>query len=517
MSESKAFLAGLVVLSAYLATAIWFATGQSIWTDETTQLRGLTLSFSDQLQWLMGRTGQLDAGLGVPPDRMPPISYWIGGLWSSVFGLTEMSLRLMGISAMALAAPALWIAGYRLAGSSGRLFLMAALFTAPGLIIVGGEIRTYPIFFCLAAWALWAYTGALLAETRRDRTRATTALTVFAILMAYAHFFGVVAGTCLFAGLVLHRLIIRLSVLPVLLATAITMLSWTGLAPFVMAAMGISDGPAPPTPALAEAVRDAVHFLIRLFADPVFLANHAALILLGLSIGLMGLFTLLRGFTGDRQRLAVMLALAVPGIASVTGLGVLNVLISGFETLRPSYSIWLIPFLFAFLTYGLGAGGVGRVAAFAGLALVVANLMATTTLLKYAPLYIHGAGEWLAARIEAPDDVLLVHDNRDPWGHSYFPVFHIEGNVLTQTVTRSDGSAFVFADMSVIPVADLETLQDGFDEAYRIRTIPLSGTDRAGIIRGEANCAETLARKLGTDPAPQAYCGIIGASLTPIR
>lgn len=513
MSESRAQVAALAVLAAYLAAASWFAAGQSLWVDETTQLRGLTLGFGDQLQWL---TGRLDPNLGVPPDRMPPISYWIGGIWSSVVGLTEMSLRLMGITAMALAAPALWLAGRRLAGAAGGLFLVAALLTAPGLIIMGGEIRTYPIFFALAAWALLAYVSALLAETSRERTRAMSALTILSILMAYAHFFGVVAGACLFAGLALHRLICRMSILPVLLAAAITSLSWIGLAPFVMAAMGISGVPTAPTPTLVEAVRDAARFLVRLFADPVFLANRAALILLGLAVGLMGLFTLWRGARGGRQSLAVMLALAVPGVASVAGLGVLNVLISGFDTLRPSYSIWLIPFLFAFLTFGLGQGGAGRLAGPAAIALVLANLMAAGTLLRNAPLYIHGAGEWLAARIEAPDNSLLIHDDQDPWGHSYFPVFHIKGSNLTQTVERTDGSAFLFADMSITPVPDLKMLQDGFDTSYRVRTIPLSGADRAGIARGETSCAETLARVLGTEPAPETYCAMIGTSLTKI-
>ena len=49
-------MAGLATLFAYVA--VRFAAGQSVWTDEATQLSGLSLGFADQLKWLAGRLPQ---------------------------------------------------------------------------------------------------------------------------------------------------------------------------------------------------------------------------------------------------------------------------------------------------------------------------------------------------------------------------------------------------------------------------------------------------------------------------
>ncbi|WP_150122029.1 hypothetical protein, partial [Sulfitobacter sp. HI0129] len=87
-------LLALATCALFVAMAGLFALRQSIWIDETTQLSGLALDFRTQLAWLAGSS---DVNLGVPPDRMPPLSYWLGGLWTEVFGLTEGSMRWFGI------------------------------------------------------------------------------------------------------------------------------------------------------------------------------------------------------------------------------------------------------------------------------------------------------------------------------------------------------------------------------------------------------------------------------------
>ena len=514
MSGNRARAGALLAVLGFLACATAFAAGQSIWVDETTQLRGLTLPFGEQLLWLTGRT---DPGLGVPPDRMPPLSYWLGGIWTWVFGLSETTMRAMGIAAMAAAAPALFLAGQRIAGAAGGLFLVAAPLSAPGLIIMAGEIRTYPVFFCLSAWALWAYTGTIFGAPAA-RARHTVMLTLFAVLMSYAHFFGVVAGCCLFGGLFLHRLVLRQPLVPVIAAFAVVAVSWIGLAPFVMAAMGISDTDGPETAIRASWVLTGLlRFVVRLFADPVFLAARPALWLTGAAVALLAALACARALRPAEPR-AATLALAFPVVSAVAGLGVLSVVISGFDPLSPSYNIWLVPFLFGFLAHALpragGRSATGRIAAAAGVALVAGNLLASGTLMRNMPLYTHGAGEWIAARIDDPGNTLVVHVEGDAWGHSYFPVFHLEGGGLTQVVRVPEAGYFRFSDMTVIPVADFEALRAAFDEVYTVRTVALSGEERAAIAGGEISCGDMLARRLGAAENAESYCGMFAARLS---
>ena len=79
----------LLCLAIFSICGASFIVHQSIWTDETTQLGGLTLGPIQVVYWLLGEDYHLD----IPFDRMPPLSYWIGQLWSSVFGLSIMSMR----------------------------------------------------------------------------------------------------------------------------------------------------------------------------------------------------------------------------------------------------------------------------------------------------------------------------------------------------------------------------------------------------------------------------------------
>ena len=83
----------LLLLAITLVCAVpsaYFASRQTIWIDETTQLSGLTLSPVQVVPWLLGHDSYRFA---VPGDRMPPMSYWIGWTWGKCFGSSEWSLR----------------------------------------------------------------------------------------------------------------------------------------------------------------------------------------------------------------------------------------------------------------------------------------------------------------------------------------------------------------------------------------------------------------------------------------
>jgi 4-amino-4-deoxy-L-arabinose transferase-like glycosyltransferase len=86
-----------ICLAFFLAIALTYASSQSLWVDEATQLSGIQLGFSTQLKWLLGAEVE---GLRVPHDRTPPLSYWIGRVWYLAFGPHEFAIRLLGITAV---------------------------------------------------------------------------------------------------------------------------------------------------------------------------------------------------------------------------------------------------------------------------------------------------------------------------------------------------------------------------------------------------------------------------------
>mgnify|MGYP006289719967 CR=1 FL=1 len=170
-SRRAVILAAALATLTFVAAAGVFATVQTIWVDETTQLTGLALDWRERLLWLLGRS---DLDSGVPLDRMPPLGYVLGGLWAALFGLTEISMRWFGIVAVAAAAPALFMAGRRAAGPLGGLFCLTFLLLSPNLISQSVAIRAYPLFFTFCAWGTWCF--ALLVidrEPERPRGRAT--------------------------------------------------------------------------------------------------------------------------------------------------------------------------------------------------------------------------------------------------------------------------------------------------------------------------------------------------------
>ena len=77
--------AGMVGTAGMAAlAAARFLPHQTLWIDEVTQMAGLGLGPIGVVRWLLHPTL---TDLGVPSDRMPPLSYWLGWLWAQAFGL----------------------------------------------------------------------------------------------------------------------------------------------------------------------------------------------------------------------------------------------------------------------------------------------------------------------------------------------------------------------------------------------------------------------------------------------
>jgi hypothetical protein len=83
-------MAGILCVVVCVGSAALVLPDRSIWVDETTQMSGLTGNPIEITQWLMGR---IKYNTNMQDDRMPPLSYWAGWLWSRIFGLGERQMR----------------------------------------------------------------------------------------------------------------------------------------------------------------------------------------------------------------------------------------------------------------------------------------------------------------------------------------------------------------------------------------------------------------------------------------
>jgi hypothetical protein len=508
-------VAAALVLALFAAAATVFASQQAIWIDETTQLFGLTLPFGTQLDWLSGARQIVS---GVPPDRAAPMSYWLGGIWATLFGLGEMQMRLFGIACMLTGAPAIWMAGRRLGGPAGALFALAAIYLAPGMIVQAGEIRSYPLFFALSAWATWALVEVL--SRRPVSYRHLALLALFLTLANYTHFFGLVLSGFLGAVLIAAFVIARRPVVPVLLAALAALIASAGVLPFVMGALAVTGDGAVVTTTPAEALRDTARLVFRLalHGSALVWLPVAGLALLALAaLALRALICQIGARSkGTRIGLALLALLAL----ALLVLPLLKLRIAGLDVLAPHYNLWMVPVAMLFLA-GAFRRGPSPWATGPALVLIATQLAGGALLLRHAPLYTHGPGEWLAGLIDSPDETLVIYESNGPWTQAYFPVQALQGGQVFQVL------ADPLAPARQITPEGFRPLPEGFDPAgfkrvLMVRTRTLSSMDLARLLKTrDASCgiaAMAPPPELGTGPSTdRSYCAFAAARVTDIR
>jgi len=335
--------AGIVIaVGLYLLLALSFASHQAIWVDETTQLSGLSLSFDAQLAWLAGGDNPIP---GVPPDRMPPLSYWLGSLWASAFGLTEGAMRAFGIAAVLCGVPAIFAASRRVAGEAGWVsaIVTSVYLLSPWTIVLAVEIRAYPLFLALSAWAVWAYVRCLCG----DAGRAIWWLCLFCVLAAYAHFFGLVMGALLWVSLFLQRSKLQISLRQLGLTGLCAVLLCAGLVPFVLAAVKMGSGSALVIDPV-ETVKNAVRLVARL----VLHQSHQASVTMWLPAVLAALLLLVLkvadAVRGDEVARGILWPI---GLAALI-LPLLDLAIGRFDVLSVTYNTWLLPLVLMVFSRG---------------------------------------------------------------------------------------------------------------------------------------------------------------------
>lgn len=478
MRRALAPLAALTVLAAFAAAAVVFAAHQAIWVDETTQLSGLALPFGEQLAWLTGRAHPL---LGVPPDRMPPLSYWLGDLWVGLFGLSETSMRGFGIVAMLAGAPALWAAARRLVGSVGAVFALGPVFLSSGMIVEAGEIRAYPLFFAFSAWALLAFVAVLQDRTGR-RAAPLASLALLLLAATYTHFFGVVMAGLFGLSLFALVLIERRPVLPSLLAALGYCAAATGVLPFVAGALQVSGRATVPKPAISpkEVLVDTAKLGFHTLAgSSAFIYPALALILLAAAAGLLIIALRSAWAYSQSGRRSLVPYLVLPALLAFLLLPLLRMKIGSFDVLAPHYNIWLVPLTALILSAAFAAPS--WIAWGLGGLFLAASLASDVILLAHPANFSHGPGEWLAAEIAAPERTLVVHDGTGAWGAAYFPLYYLTHGQVTQALLTPDGHEQLIRPGGLAPMPDWPA--NRFDRILYVKTTTTSTAKLAAALR----------------------------------
>lgn len=490
----RAAAVGLACVAAGVGAAAGFLPHQSLWVDEATQLSGLSLGPGEVVRWLAGRA---DPDLGVPPDRMPPLSYWVGWAWAHLFGLTEGSLRWFGVVCTAAATLLVFRTAYRTWGlpagaAAGLLFALS-----PNVATEAVEIRAYPLFLLTSAGVFGALVR-LLSDPAGYRPCRLAALVVWGTAAMYTHFYGlVVAGGALLAALVLAR---ARGARPtsVLAAVAVSAVLAAGLAPFALASGRLSEW-APEGDKWIALVRLAY----RLFAHPATAVSDLAV-----GVCLTGAAAALAGAVGGARRRGSEAAAGI-GIALAAGLAVVvvaNFVQSGFDAARPSYNVWALPGLALGLASGVAAPTAwARRAAQVGVGLLLlAHVYGLGQLVENGPAFAHTPHRPVADLIRrlGPDGVVVIHDaspGPSQVGHLYFPIrYEFNGSVPYYDATDGpDGVRVVpfpgrqgAVDPARLPARYLVVLR-----ARRVWATEVAGQVKSGVPPlGDGPVAEALDR-----------------------
>ncbi len=331
-------LGGLVTLFAIIA--VKFSAQQSVWTDEATQLSGLSLGFADQLLWLAGR---LPHAFSVPIDRTPPLSYWLGSIWMLAFGDAVMTARSLSVCLSVASIFAVWAAARQFLERRTALICAALLALSPNFIVEAAEIRAYAAFIFFSTLLIYCYLK-LLAVKPAPSSLDVWAFALVASACSYTHFFGVVISAGAFLSLLSYYLpfhtrtqgleLLRKTKWPLMFY----LLSILGLIPFVVAAVNNSAAPhASAVVSFSVRIYELIKLVYRLFS------HQSMLGIPGLAVAalLAGLTLIAFGMTrGSNPHCKPLLLYLLVNFVLIT-LGAL--VTTAFGAYSTTYNVWALP------------------------------------------------------------------------------------------------------------------------------------------------------------------------------
>ena len=421
-------------------------------------------------QWLMGR---IKYNTNLQDDRMPPLSYWAGWLWSRIFGLGERQMRWFSVVCTGVAtafvfktAESAW--GLTAGLGAGLLFALS-----PNVIDRAVGIRCYALFMLTASMTFYFLTR-LLRESNGRSVTWIIWMTISSVAAMYTHFYGLIlAGSCLSAALILFYLQgkpVRL----IVAAMVIIGVASSGLFPFITASVDMSrEKSSKAETRNTDRVRATAQWGYRQFSHASISVSRMALI-----AGIAG-FVLCCGVAVQRalnQRTVDWVEAAGMGMALFSGSVVILVaqfMVKSFVVTQPNYSVWMLPGWAIFLASALRGQRISRTSVLGLTLLLGAECYGTTQLVRRGDVFSPTPTAQVARMIsEYKSEHMVVVYEGDRDAMLYFPITFIFNNNVEQYI-YSDGS------LASYPPSDKVVAPGAIASEYGAGD-PLSGTECSG-------------------------------------
>jgi len=448
MAHASVWTLALVALATLFAVvAIRFAAQQSVWTDEATQLSGLSLGFADQLRWLAGRLPHIFA---VPPDRMPPLSYWLGSIWTHAFGNSVLTARYLSVCLSVASVFALWAVARQYLEGRAALICAALLALSPNFVVEAAEIRAYAAFIFFSTLLIYSYLR-LLAARLAPSSLDLWAFALAATLCSYTHFFGIVVSAgaflCLFAsylqiGSRTEALgIVRKAKWPLLFY----LISVVALIPFILSAVRISGGGDVSTAAVALPLSVRSHDLIKLVYR--FFGHQSMLGIPGLSATalLAGLTLIAFSTTPGSNPRARQVALFL--LVNLTLVAIIELTTRAFNAFSNTYNVWALPVIALLAASSLShRNRYVRIASALSISVIIAaDCYAAVRLATAGEIYAHTRSTVVKTAVDSagPSNAIVLYVNDA--AAIYFALTYDYGGGLRQYIAGAGNAHLIGA------------------------------------------------------------------------
>jgi hypothetical protein len=445
-----------VLIAAALITVLSielfiFARVQDVWLDESTQLSGISLKFWEMLHWLAGADPDR---LGVPGDRMPPISYMLDWLWLHLHGISEIGFWLFHSAFLIAGISCLAAVEWRELGRSAMFVSLGFLVLSPKLIQTGVEIRAYPIFFALSC-AQAAFFLRLVGSPTKIDLKLLLLFAAICLVAVYTHFYGIVSSCAFFLALGISFLRRPVALAGIISAFVVVAAGSVALLLFISGAAQVPLFV--PATATAPTVTDKsivqyFSYLLKLAGDAAnMISMPASILFFGGTIALVGASVFTAGIRmreRNSRPLDWLIAVVISGVLATV---MASLFVKTFDALKTSYSVWLM----APISLLVGAGatsatgfrpwdGAGRRVAVG--ALLIGAGISTYLFFHHASMFVHGPQGFIGAlydKVAAPR--AIVYEPGAAWGWSYIPLQYSHHGEVFQYRTQDDGAGLVRA------------------------------------------------------------------------
>ncbi len=421
-------LGAIIPILMLIVPALLFMPQQSLWTDETTTLSGISLGPLEVLQWLRGLINPFD----VPTDNMPPVGYWVGMLWTNIFGLSEISMRYFALFASCLSVLVVFETARFAFGFKSGLLAGVLYALSPNIIEQAVNIRVYPIYLLLSACCFYCSIR-LIRNPKTYQKRWLFGLFFFSILTIYSHLYGLLpVGSIFLATLICFwKTGGRLKLL--FLTMAGIGVSAIGLIPFLLALFENlgrhfekSD---------VGNLRAIIRLIYRQFGHPTMMGS--TLVIGVAALGFLLLFLLALLVKPPKREITVTLFTALIAGFLVILLG--RFFISPLFT-EIRYNLWMLPGICILLSSSIliDSQRLRYLAVIAFIMIAGADLYGASQFIVNGKYYSRSRFKSINSQITelGPEHVTIIHDGQ--FGSVYFPIRYTYGNKMDQFLLKKN-------------------------------------------------------------------------------